>query len=127
MTTMLLTVAEAADGLRLSVRTTWRLIRDGKLHVVYPSPRRPRVRQSDLAAFVAGLADPPAPTVRPCPTSARILPFCGSHTEARAASALDDLLAPPTVAKRKPSKRNGSSKSISSKSGGNRRPGVGMK
>lgn len=124
---MLLTVSEAADGLRLSVRTTWRLIRDGKLPVVYPSPRRPRVRQSDLAAFVAGLADPPAPTVRPCPTSARILPFCGSRTEARVGKELDDLLEQRIAGKPKPSRRNGSSKSINSKSGDSRRPGVGMK
>lgn len=52
----LLTVAEAADRLRLSERSVWRLIRDGRLRAVHPTPGRTLLTEKELEAFVASLS-----------------------------------------------------------------------
>lgn len=54
--TMLLTLDEAADQLRLSTRQVERLAKDGTLPTVtVPDTRGRRVRRSDLEEFVANL------------------------------------------------------------------------
>ena len=52
-----LTVAEVADRLRLNQQTVRNTIDRGELKAVRVGPRRVRVREADLAAFIeAGLA-----------------------------------------------------------------------
>ena len=50
----LITVNEAAARLGLSPLTIRRLIREGKLPHVRPTPRAVRVREADLEAFLQG-------------------------------------------------------------------------
>ena len=46
--TALLTLAEAADELRVSADSVRRLIAAGKLPVIYPVARRPRIARTAL-------------------------------------------------------------------------------
>ena len=48
----LLTVAEVAATLKISIRTTFRLIKSGDLHAIRITPRARRIRPADLAAFL---------------------------------------------------------------------------
>lgn len=51
----LLTVAEVAATLRVSRRTVERLVKDGRIRVVRPSPGRVAVTAKELRAYVAFL------------------------------------------------------------------------
>ena len=61
LNTQLLTIAEVGERLRLSRSEVYRLKEDGALRFVYPRPRAPRIRTSDLALFVRGLHDGAGP------------------------------------------------------------------
>lgn len=53
--TALLTLDEAAERLRVSRRTVERLVRDGKLRVLRPAPRRVVIDEREVEAFIAAL------------------------------------------------------------------------
>lgn len=57
-----LTVAEVADLLRLNQQTVRNIIDRGELHAVRVGPRRVRIRQSDLHAFLAESSSQMGPT-----------------------------------------------------------------
>lgn len=50
-----LTVAEAAVRLRISVRSTWTLIRSGRLRTVHPVPGRTLLAVKEVEAFMASV------------------------------------------------------------------------
>lgn len=51
----LLTVDEAAKRLRVSRATFYRLVSDGRIRVVHPTPRRTLVTTRELDAYVSSL------------------------------------------------------------------------
>jgi excisionase family DNA binding protein len=51
----MLTIAETAKALSVSVSTVWRLIRVGRIRPVHPSPGTTRVTERELAAYIASL------------------------------------------------------------------------
>lgn len=53
----LLTVAEVAARLRISPRSTWRLIHAGRLRVVNPIPGRTLITSRELEAYIASLVN----------------------------------------------------------------------
>jgi excisionase family DNA binding protein len=53
----LLTISETCQRLGWSRTWVYRLIRSGRLPSVLLGPRSRRVRESDLAAFIASLSD----------------------------------------------------------------------
>ena len=55
MSSTLLTVDEAAQQLRVSRRTFYRLVSEGRIRVVHPTPGRTLVTQRELDAYVASL------------------------------------------------------------------------
>ncbi|BDG17780.1 helix-turn-helix transcriptional regulator [Thermus scotoductus] len=52
---LLLTIPEVARALGLSTRTIWKLINEGKLKRVHPTPRSSRVTRESLEAFLRSL------------------------------------------------------------------------
>ncbi len=58
MAKLLLTLDEVAEALSFDRRTVERMIAAGTLPAVYPRPRSPRVRRSDLESYVEGLSGP---------------------------------------------------------------------
>lgn len=52
---LLLTVPEVARALGLSTRTIYKLIEQGKLKKVHPTPRRSRIPRESLEAFLRSL------------------------------------------------------------------------
>lgn len=62
----LLTYQEVAAMLRVSVRTVERLVADGQLTCVRPTPSTPRIHSDDLRAYVAARRQEAAPS-RPSP------------------------------------------------------------
>ena len=57
-----LTVSEVAELLRLNQQTVRNIIDRGELHAVRVGPRRVRIRQSDLDAFLAESSSQMGPT-----------------------------------------------------------------
>ena len=51
----LLTIPEVAEALRVSRRSVDRLIEQGRIRVVRPTPRSPRVERRELEAYRASL------------------------------------------------------------------------
>ena len=101
--TLLLTLREAAEQLRVSTRTVHRLIHAGELPTV-PVRRSLRIRRADLRAYVDGLTAKPhnagraGPGVRKegtCHTDAKIVLFGGHLTPTRMERELDALLQQP--------------------------------
>ena len=98
--TLLLTLAEAANQLRVSSRTVRRLIHAGELPAV-PVRRALRIRSQDLHAYVDRLMSKPhnsqcaGPSVRKestCHTDAKTVPFGGRPTPTQTEKELDALL-----------------------------------
>lgn len=54
--TELLTIGEVAFRLRCSKRQVHRYIAEGRLRVIYIAPRSPRVKASEVEAFIAHCA-----------------------------------------------------------------------
>lgn len=52
---MLLTIAETAARLRISRRTLFRLMNEGRLRAVHPTPGRTMFTEREISAFVASL------------------------------------------------------------------------
>jgi excisionase family DNA binding protein len=52
---LLLTVPEVAERLRVSRRTVYRLIEDGRIRVLHPVPGRTVISDREITAFVASL------------------------------------------------------------------------
>ena len=102
--TALLTLAEAADELRLSTDSVRRLVLTGQLPVIYPVARRPRIARAALLAYIARLSSPEAP---PCPIARKVVPIGTSLSRVAADAALKRAAAQPTTEKPSPSKRNG--------------------
>lgn len=101
--TLLLTIRDAAEQLRVSTRTVHRLIYAGELPTV-PVRRSLRIRRDDLRAYVDGLTANPhnarraGPGVRKestCHTDAKIVPFGGHLTPTQMERELDVLLQQP--------------------------------
>jgi len=55
---LLLTVNEVARALGLSRRTVYRLVEEGKLKRVHPTPRSARITRESLEAFLRSLEAP---------------------------------------------------------------------
>ncbi|MFN4071430.1 MAG: helix-turn-helix domain-containing protein [Thermus caldifontis] len=55
---LLLTVNEVARALGLSRRTVYRLVEEGKLKKVHPTPRSARITRESLEAFLRSLEAP---------------------------------------------------------------------
>lgn len=53
--TAIVTVDEAKAQLRISRRTFYRLVAEGRIRVIHPSPGRTAVTQRELDAYVASL------------------------------------------------------------------------
>ena len=53
--TEVLTVAEAAAVLRVSLPTMYKLLHAGKLRVIHLTPRTLRISRAVLEAYIAGL------------------------------------------------------------------------
>ena len=105
--TLLLTIREAAEQLRVSTRTVHRLIHAGELPTV-PVRRSLRIRRDDLRAYVDGLTAKPhnagraGPAVRKestCHTDAKTVPLGGCRTPIQVAKELDALLGQRTERK----------------------------
>ena len=77
--TALLTIAEVADELRLSPDSVRRLVAAGKLPVVYPVARRPRIARTALMAYIDRIT--PAETL-PCPIARKVAPIGTSLSRA---------------------------------------------
>ena len=129
--TLLLTIDEVADHLRISTRTVRRLIQAGELPTV-PIGRNLRIRRYDLSAYVDGLvfrkhnAKCAGPGVlgqekHACHTDAKTVPSGGRLLPGQTAKELDALLGQATKRKRKPSRPSGSSKRTASNNGKNNR------
>ena len=129
--TLLLTIDEVADHLRISTRTVRRLIRAGELPTV-PIGRSLRIRRYDLSAYVDGRVSRKdnlgcaGPGVlgtekHACHTDAKTVPSGGRHLPGQTAKELDALLGLQTRQKQRPSKPSGSSKRTASASGKNSR------
>ncbi len=127
--TLLLTIDEVADHLRISTRTVRRLIQTGELPTV-PIGRNLRIRRYDLSAYVDGRvsrkhnAKCAGPGVlrkekHACHTDAKTVLSGGRLLPGQTAKELDALLGQPTKRKRRPSKPSGSSKRTANASGKN--------
>jgi len=55
MTSPWLTVAEAAEYMRRSIKTVYKLVEEGRLPAYYPD-RRPLIKQSDLDRLIMSKA-----------------------------------------------------------------------
>jgi len=53
--TELLTIDEARRRLKVSRRTLYRLIEAGRIRVIYPRPRCPRITERELEAYIASI------------------------------------------------------------------------
>ena len=129
--TLLLTIDEVADQLRISTRTVRRLIQAGELPNVSIG-RNLRIRRYDLNAYVDGRAshkhnvDCAGPGVlgkekHACHTDAKTVLSGGRLLPGQTAKELDALLGQSTKQKRRPSKPSGSSKRTANDSGKNSR------
>ena len=127
--TLLLTIDEVADHLRISVRTVRRLIQTGELPIV-PIGRSLRIRRCDLSAYVDGQVtrkhnvDRAGPGVLEkekyaCHTDAKTVRSGGRLLPGQTAKELDALLGQPIKRKRRPSKPSGSSKHTANGNGKN--------
>jgi excisionase family DNA binding protein len=54
---LLLSVREVAKALGVSRMTVYRLVKEGKLKLVYPTPRSSRVTRESLLAFLRSLEE----------------------------------------------------------------------
>ncbi len=129
--TLLLTVDEVADHLRISTRTVRRLIQAGEIPTV-PIGRSLRIRRYDLNVYVDGRvsrkhnSDCAGPGVlikekQACHTDAKTVPSGGRLLPGQTAKELDALLGQATRRKRKPSRPSGSSKRTANDNGKNSR------
>ena len=118
--TLLLTIPEVAEHLRVSTRTVHRLIASKSL-LACKVGRSVRIRRMDLERFLDPDPTTPdntactGPGVRNreenvCHTVAKIVPFGGRLTSMQADKELDELLEQRTIRRPKHSKPNGSSK-----------------
>ncbi len=94
--TALLTIAEVADELRLSPDSVRRLVASGKLPVVYPVARRPRIARAALMAYIDRITPSDAP---PCPIARKVVHTGTSLSRAAADAALSAAAARTTAAK----------------------------
>jgi len=128
---LLLTIDEVADHLRLSTRSVRRLIQAGELPTV-PIGRSLRIRRYDLSTYVDGRvsrkhnSDCAGPGVhgqekQAYHTDAKTVPFGGRLLPGQTAKELDALLGQATKRKRRPSRPSGSSKRTASANGKNSR------
>ena len=58
--TLLLTIPETAAELQISAASVRRLIAAGKIPVVYPIARRPRIARAELMAYIERITPAPA-------------------------------------------------------------------
>ena len=134
--TLLLTVGEVADHLRISTRTVRRFIKAGQLPSINIG-RNLRIRRCDLVAYVDKRvsckhnSDCAGPSVlgqekQACHTDAKKVPSGGRLLPDQTVRELDVLLAQPIERKRKPSKLSGSSKRTASASGKHSHQGCSM-
>ncbi len=125
--TLLLTIDEVADNLRISTRTVQRMIQAGLLPSV-PIGRNIRIRRCDLITYVDKLVSYKhnlncvGPSVleeekQACHTNVKKAPSGGCLLPGQTAKELDALLAQPIERKRKPLRLSGNSKRTASANG----------